>query len=77
MASLKQKATGKKSSKGLEQAVEPSVAMPVKGSDPLAPQPGAAPMFDAPPPLLPPAYSYIKLFATIPGLRKKAGMGPM
>ena len=78
MASLKDKATGKKSKGTLSQAATPeNVAMPVQGSDPLAPEPGTAPIFDAPPPLLPPAYSYIKMFASIPGLRKKAGMGTM
>lgn len=79
MPSLKEKATGKSSKGSLAKtATRPeNVAMPVQGSDPLMPEEGTAPMFNAPPPLLGPEYHYIKLFATIPGLRKKAGMGPM
>lgn len=75
MATLKQKAIGKSKSKLAPPQAD--MTAPANNSESLASQPGAAPMFDAPPPLLPPAYSYIKLFATIPGLRKKAGMGPI
>lgn len=76
MASLKQKATGKSSSKLAQATESQNVATPVQGSDPIEPMEGTAPTFDAPPPLLPPAYRYIQIFAEKPGLRKKAGMGP-
>ncbi len=70
---LKQKATGKQP-KGLsKKAISENNNVQIAPTS-IAPEPGTAPMFDAPPPLLPPTYQYIEIFARIPGLRKKAGV---